>query len=122
MPGGENVAMQNIEPEVVVENLTPHEVTIVGGRSVTTGPSVARVLAPKIHRTVSYLDGLPVVEDDLQIVGLPEPRDGRYYIVSTKVVTAAHKVGRTTSDLLTTEQIIRDVQGRVAACGYLRRN
>lgn len=55
-------------------------------------------------------------------VNLPEPMHGTYYIVSVLTIQSARAHGRTTNDLLTVADTVRDSSGRVVGCCALNRN
>lgn len=48
--------------------------------------------------------------------GLPEPREGVRYIVSSLTASAAKASGRDTSDLLVTHSPVRDRAGKIIGC------
>lgn len=124
-----------------LRNLTPHQVTIRVGddespAAVVTLPPIGVVArAEEVVRDGDPIttcmpsgDGetrinVPTVEVTYgQPVDLPDPEPGVGYIVSHITVEAARQAGRTTSDLYTTHDLIRDDQGRIVACRALARH
>lgn len=106
-----------------IVNLTPHEIVmdLRPGRW-TLPPS--GIIARAIERVIDAapIEGVPttLVEYD-GIEGIPKPEDGRWYVVSLIAAEAAKQWGRTTEDLLTPGQQIRDASGRVIGCASLQR-
>lgn len=78
-------------------NLTPHAINVIGANGNTTiAPSgtVARVSAKNVPD--GEVNGIPVSRIEYgEIVDLPEPQDGVFYIVSMLVGSAAKSLGRT---------------------------
>ena len=98
-----------------LENLTPHAINIVvEGKEIKIAPNgkVARCSEhiEKIDE-LEYDDGfrIPVVEKMLgEVEDLPEPDDGKIFIVSLAVAQAANR-----KDVLAIGEIIRDGKGQV---------
>jgi hypothetical protein len=126
-----------------LRNLTPHEVTIRVGDDesptavVTLPPSGVVARAEELVReddpvtiTIISDDGqslspihIPVIEVAYGApVDLPDPEPGVGFVVSHITVEAARQAGRTTSDLYTTTDLVRDDAGRVVACRALARH
>ena len=106
-----------------VRNLTPHEVNVVDdcGNAVATFPSEGVARAAQNDVVVGALEveggSVPVVKTEFgDPQDLPEPEEGVQLIVSFITVSAAKAAGRTTADLLTTSQPVRDDQGRIVGC------
>ena len=110
-------------------NLTPHEVTVYdsAGQNVVLKipPSgkVARVTTAS--KIVGYLNGIPVRRTEYgEIQGLPEPREGVIYIVSTIVLIALREKGMKRDDVIAPDtnpdSIIRDKDGRVIGVKYFQ--
>jgi hypothetical protein len=104
-------------------NLTPHSVTIRVGESEVELPAadVPARLAGSVEDSGSVrFDGLDipvVVHRYTRVVGLPTEAKGVFCIVSQLVVDFV--VGR--DDLLTPDDLIRDISGNVIGCRALAR-
>jgi len=106
-----------------IKNLTPHAVTLMTdtGNIVTIQPSgiVARVAVKR--ETVGSLPaiGVPITRAVFgDPVGVPEPQEGVYLIVSAMVRNALPD----RTDLLSPGDLVRDDSGRVIACSNLDTN
>ncbi len=67
--------------------------------------------------TVGRITNIPLVALEYsEVVGLPDPAPGIYYVVSTMTARAAAMHGRTTHDLLLTARLVRDNGGRIIGC------
>lgn len=74
----------------IFENYTPHTIILNNGMKIPS-VGIARVTA-----TFSkFNDDLICHQEFGDIIGLPEPREDTYYIVSTIVLSASKAVGRT---------------------------
>lgn len=102
-----------------IKNLTPHAVNIVDaeGNPHRTYESEGIARAATSSEVVGELDGIELVKTTFGApVGLPDPEDGVYLIVSLATATAAQKHGRSTDDLLLTSEPVRDSEGRIVGC------
>ena len=106
--------MENVE----FVNLTPHEITLVreDGEVVKIPPSgqVARVKVEQ--EEIKKVAGIPVVRTKFGgVEGLPEPENGKIFIVSSIVAQAAAKLGRTdvVAPDTSPQGVIRDENGRI---------
>lgn len=100
-------------------NLTPHTVNIVDaeGNPVRNFASEGIARAATSSVVVGELDGIELVKTTFGApVGLPDPEDGVYLIVSLATATAAKDHGRSTDDLLLTSDPVRDSEGRIVGC------
>ena len=95
-------------------NLTPHSIRVVldgGELEIPPSGTVARVAVKQ--KLVGNIDGIPLVRNEWgSIEGLPEPKDGIVYIVSSLVLSRIR--GRT--DVVapdTGPSAIRDNKGRI---------
>lgn len=83
-------------------NLTPHPINLydaTGVREIQASGQLARVRCNAA--TVAVLEGLPVqVPQYSEIVGLPEPKEGTAYIVSSLVISALQAAGITRPDVV----------------------
>lgn len=109
-----------------IKNLTPHAIKILNEED-----EVVRVIEPEgeVARAESTeepagdLDGIPVTKTVLgDPVNLPEPKEDVAYVVSYITAQAAERVGRTTDDLYSPGNLVRDENGRVLGCRSLNRN
>lgn len=95
-------------------NLTPHDINIITESDTITFPAsgvVARVSTTR--ETVREINGMPVNRTVFgQVIGLPEEKEGTFYIVS--LATAKAAAGR--SDLLITDDTVRDDSGHIIGC------
>ena len=109
-------------------NLTPHAITVIlDGTTVTLPISgiIARCLVQReitgylTHGEDSTLE-IPLYETQFgELIGLPEPTTGTFYIVSNITAAAAHRQGR--DDVLVPDPIIRDAKGQPIGCtGFTR--
>jgi len=102
-------------------NLTYHDIVLItqDGETVTIPPSgkIARVkFEPEV---IDVVDGIPVVHIKYHDpVGLPEPEDGVYYLVSSTIKNA---VGEKRPDVVATYSIER-VNGKPAYAKGVRIN
>lgn len=99
--------------EVKFVNLTPHEIVVMGEPEVRVPPSgdVARVSV--VTEPLGSIGGVPAfIERSGPVEGLPEPRDGVIYIVSTLVRVAVPR----RVDVASPGQLVRDPDGRPVGC------
>ncbi len=102
-------------------NKTPHAVQIIkNGKIIRTyekGDSQIR-LAVKTVQDTPLLDGTPTSRTEFgEPEGLPNPKEGVFYIVSQLVKNALPN----RTDLLVPAEVIRDEQGNVIGCQSLGR-
>lgn len=108
--------------DMTIRNLTPHAVTIVGedGNVLRTFESEGIARASQTTAELGALDSIRLVRMEFgSPVGLPDPEEGVYLIVSLATANAAKQHGRSTSDLLLTADPVRDEQGRIIGCRAL---
>lgn len=123
-------------------NLTPHAVSIYlpygleearGGWVLPDGSDIrpvrtftpSGVVARAAQRTVPVeaIDGLPCVRITYgEPEHLPDPVEGTFLIVSALTVASARTAGRTTADLLTVAETVRNSAGAIIGCCALCRN
>ena len=106
--------------KVVIVNLTPHDINLFRGdelveKIVSSGTARVSVRSEK----VGEINGYPISKNCYgEIIGLPEPQPGVFYVVSALVAQAA--AGRRT-DLLVVNDTVRDQDGRIIGCrGFAR--
>jgi len=105
-----------------IVNLTPHAVTIVNdeGSSLMSFPSEGVARARENNTIVGKLFNIPIVEKTFEEPeGLPDFKEGIFYIVSIITANAARAIGRTTEDLLITSDLTRDAEGQILGCKSL---
>ena len=113
---------------VEIINLTPHEIIIVSedGEEIMRIPPSGQVARVSVKsEVVGEINGVKVrkvVYGD--IVGLPEPRENTFYVVSTIVLLALREKGIYRRDLIAPDtnpdSVIRDPQGRVIGVKYFQ--
>ena len=98
-------------------NLTPHEITIIrDGGNITIPPSGTVARCSVNRKQIGTVNGIPVNRTVFGAVeGLPEPQPNTYYIVSAIVAQACPF----RSDLLITDDAVRDEKGRIIGCRAL---
>lgn len=100
-------------------NLTPHAITLClqDGSALKTFKSEGVARATQSTVEVGELDGIRLVRTSFgEPVGLPDPVDGTFLIVSLATANAARQYGRDVKDLLLTSDPVRDEQGRIIGC------
>lgn len=105
-------------------NLTPHCVNIMDsdGNEISKFESMGIARADSFETVVDELNGIPVVEMSYgNPIGLPDPATDTAYIVSMLTIQAAIQVGRTTADLYTTADLVRNDKGQIIGCRKLSR-
>jgi hypothetical protein len=110
--------------DMQIINLTPHAITI---HDITIQPSGT------IARAGEWVEpAAPISLDDGRVIStswvtytrledLPAPTPDTYYVVSLVVAQAAAATHRSTADLLTPGEQVRDAGGRVVGCRSLAR-
>lgn len=101
-------------------NLTPHDIHLYRGNElVETVKSCGAARVSVRSEVIGEIDGFPISKNFYgEIIGLPEPQPGTYYIVSALVAQAA--AGRRT-DLLVVNDTVRDEKGQIIGCrGFAR--
>jgi len=101
-------------------NLTPHPLVFVReqGEELLLAPAGEPVRVEEQSREVGRLAGLPVkVKKFGALMGLPEPREGTYYVVSALAAQAAWAAGRI--DVLAVGDPKRDPDGRIVGAAAL---
>lgn len=94
-------------------NLTPHELCII-----SIGSLPSQGLA-RVEETLTG-KGILKVRTYGDINGLPEPKEGTVYIVSSMVMSLAVKQGRT--DVYAPCDFVRDEEGKIVGCKSLCRD
>jgi hypothetical protein len=124
---------------VKIVNLTPHEINIImpnvwdmkgipnlqmnidhGTGTVTiTIPASGIIARCRTERkTVSNVDGIPVTSTIFgEVEGLPEPKEGTIYIVSSLVAQAC----KDRNDVFIPDDTVRDEEGKIIGCRSLGR-
>jgi hypothetical protein len=110
-------------------NLTAHEIVIYDeeGKNVILRipPSgkIARVATDS--RVIGRIDNIPIRKTFYgEVIGLPDPRPGTIYLVSTVLLMALKEKGINRPDVLapdtTSDSVIRDPEGRIIGVKYLQ--
>ena len=89
--------------DIEVINLTPHPVKVIQSKnSHKIFPYSGRIAraTSAIYTRVPNINGCIVEEICQNVIGLPDPQEGIYYIVSSRTAKAARDLGRNTKDLL----------------------
>ena len=102
-------------------NLTPHEIAVLCGDTMKRIPTSNKVVRVSVHcEPCGTLMGMPVVSCvEGMIKGLPEPKEGTVYLVSSvvaKILNRQDVLSPDTSD----EGSIRDGNGRIIAVKRLQ--
>jgi hypothetical protein len=100
--------------EVKLENFTPHSINLmVEGKEPVVYPSMGVARVSETREVIGYINNVPVETVKYgQVVGLPSPQDGIYYIVSALVMTAATD----RHDLIAPANLVRDAEQKVVGC------
>ena len=106
-------------PDAVVKNCCPHAVDILVGEGVETLPPTGIVPRCEQHEErVGTIAGIPVTRQVFgEIIDLPEPEEGVFFVVSRMVAAACPE----RRDLLIPGALVRDDEGRVVGCRGLSR-
>jgi len=98
-------------------NLTPHVINeVVTGLSLPPSGTIARVSAS--NTVVDNIDGIEIYQTVYgEVIGLPEPQPGVYYIVSGAVLSACPD----RKDLLAPGELVRNADGQPIGCKGFRR-
>ena len=101
-----------------IVNLTPHEITVYkDGVVALTLPSEGVARADSKSVIIDSVNGIDITRVIFgEPIDLPEPEDDTFYVVSRITIESAATSGRTTDDLLTTDRLVRDENGRVIGC------
>lgn len=105
-------------------NLTPHRINIINddGVEIMSFESMGVARADSSETVVDNINGIDIVHMTYGApIGLPEYADEVFYIVSMLTISAAISVGRTTDDLLTTADLVRNDKGQIVGCKKLSR-
>lgn len=102
-----------------IRNLTPHPVTmLLPDSGAVCFPSVGIARAEQTIVPAGTIGGIyPVAQVSFgEPVGLPDPEEGTYLIVSSITASAARESGRSLDDLLLVTDTVRDEEGRIVGC------
>lgn len=103
-----------------VINLTPHTVNVVwNGGDVFEFPSEGEARCSQKTTEAGFIGIIPITSTTFgEVEGLPEEKEGVYYIVSRLVMQACPD----RRDLLVPNEIIRDELGHIIGCHSLANN
>lgn len=107
----------SVSAEIV--NLTPHSVNMIDedGAVMATYLSAGAARAASSAVVVGLVNGIEVVSMSFgEISGLPEPTEGKLFVVSRIVAEAAIASGRGADDLLLTADTVRGEDGQIIGC------
>lgn len=104
-----------------IVNLTPHMVNIWRGSDVIVIPTSGNVARIQIQsKNCGECCGVPVVRStDRKVIGLPAPKNGTVFLVSSVVAKAVCRPDVLSPDT-TDEGVIRDGNGNIAAVKRLQ--
>jgi len=106
----------------IIKNLTPHTINIITekGTLIREFPSEGIARASQFQEYVGNIGRIELVKTSFGApIGLPDPEEGVYYIVSLATANAARENGREVKDLLLTSDPVRDDEGRIIGCRRL---
>ena len=112
---------------MAIFNLTPHPLTIVNakGEAVAFPKPDAGVSIPRVEtrtEVVNVVDGITVYKTVFgEVVNLPEPKDGDFYIVSRLVISACADRNIPHDHLLAPGHLLRDEEGKIIGAEGLSR-
>lgn len=94
-------------------NLTPHVINLIPGGEI---PSSGVARCSQFEVVLDVIDGIKITKQTFgEVTGLPEPRDGVYYIVSKIVAQACPD----RHDLLIPGPAVKGEDGRPIGCNGL---
>nr|DAF27344.1 MAG TPA: hypothetical protein [Caudoviricetes sp.] len=111
-----------IDIETRIINLTPHAINIVDkdGNKIVDLPSEGEARAVQTNISIGSLGDIPLVKTEFgEPIGLPEPAENTFYVVSAITANAAKIAGRTTDDLLLTAETVRNEKNQIIGCRAL---
>jgi hypothetical protein len=110
--------LEEVEPKII--NLTPHLVNIVLENEETIKFSpVGNARCKQETKNIGLINGIPITSTSFgEVEGLPEEKEGIYYIVSRLVMSACGN----RKDLLVPNDIVRDKEGKIIGCKSLANN
>ena len=107
-------------------NLTPHSVNVINNDNSVAITIEASGNVARCSQTINIVDtidlnnvAIPISSSSYgEVVDLPAPQDGVYYVVSRLVMSACPN----RQDLLVPNDLVRDEAGRVIGCRSLANN
>jgi hypothetical protein len=102
-------------------NLTPHTVNMVSeeGVEISRFISQGEARCKQSIEKVGEINGILITETQFgEVYGLPDEKEGTYYIVSRLVMQACNN----RNDLLVPNEIVRDMEGKIIGCKSFSRN
>lgn len=103
-------------------NLTPHTINIVdeAGNKIADLLSEGEARAVQKNVSLGNLGDIPLVKTEFgEPIGLPEPSENTFYIVSAITANASKAAGRITDDLLLTAETVRNEKNQIIGCKAL---
>ena len=121
-----NTNLTNTTNTANIINLTPHDVNVVGNDNSVAITIPASGNVARCCQTIDIIDSITLDSVDIlissssygEVVDLPAPKPGYYYIVSRLVMSACPD----RQDLLVPNDLVRDEAGRVIGCRSLANN
>ena len=121
-----NTNLTNTTNTANIINLTPHDVNVVGNDNSVAITIPASGNVARCSQTIDIIDSITLDSVDIpissssygEVVDLPAPKPGYYYIVSRLVMSACPD----RQDLLVPNDLVRDEAGRVIGCRSLANN
>jgi hypothetical protein len=108
---------------MAIVNLTPHAITILPreGEAIVVAPSGAVARVTTARAVVETLPGgIEVFSTSFgEVTGLPDPREGDFFLVSGLV--AGHPSLRGRTDVLSPGELVRGADGQPIGCRGLSR-
>ena len=111
-----------IDIETRIINLTPHAINIVDkdGNKIVDLPSEGEARAVQTNISIGSLGDIPLVKTEFgEPIGLPEPTETTFYVVSAITANAAKQAGRSIDDLLLTAETVRNEKNQIIGCKAL---
>jgi len=117
-----------VKEEVKFVNLTPHEVVVFdSGQNIILKipPSGQTARVSVTSMVIGEINGIPVRRTIYgDVIGLPEPRDNTFYVVSTLVLLALKEKGIVRGDVVapdtSIDSVVRDSEGRIIGVRYFQ--
>ena len=112
--------MLNLEGIKIV-NMTPHTVNMVSetGEKIADYISEGEIRLTQETKQIGTINGVPLTKTTFgDVQGLPEEKEGIFYIVSRLVMTACSS----RNDLLVPNDIVRDDEGKIIGCKSFANN
>ncbi|MBD8045821.1 hypothetical protein [Clostridium faecium] len=108
-----------MKKNIEILNYTPHTVNIIQQGKVKNLVSVGNARCIQETKKIGEINNIPITSTTFgQVEGLPEEKEGVYYIVSRLILQACPQ----RRDLLVPNDIVRDEEGKIIGCKSLANN